>query len=181
MPPTDTPPQYISALNILAANPLQNWQTKSLAGNWDAVQKGNFGALSFTGQTPLAASYGLLQIGYITAVDPNTMGWNGVDGAQNPSYLFDADADIVGEGGGSLALGTGYLAGRMFYPCGNPTLSPSSPAFASPPDFAQAFVRALNCYNHGHTKGAYGRAIVSGPAYSPAYMPVPSSPIFADN
>ena len=102
------------------------------------------------------------------------MAWNGVDGAEDPSYLFDT-GDVVGEGGGSLALG------RMFYPCGNPTLSPSSPAFASPPDFAQAFVRALNCYNHGHTKGAYGRAIVSGPAYSPAYMPVPSSPIFADN
>ena len=39
VPATDAPPQYISALNLLAANPGQNWLTASVVENVRKVRE----------------------------------------------------------------------------------------------------------------------------------------------
>jgi hypothetical protein len=90
--------QFVSASAIYNANnSIQNWG--KVSPRRAARVAANPSLLNFTAQTPLASSYGLLQIMYTTAID--SMGWEGIDGAQNPSNLFDTDANLAA-GGGSL-------------------------------------------------------------------------------
>jgi hypothetical protein len=100
---TDT---LIIAWDIITANPLANWQTKNRP-NYNvvsrAIQRGDTCTGIWTAQTGLAASYGLLQVTYVTAID--TLQWKGVDGGdKNPSYLYDT-AENLKIHGGSVELG----------------------------------------------------------------------------
>lgn len=128
----------VSAENIYNTNDdTQNWSTYSPARARRVAL--NPALLQFTAQTPLAASYGLLQILYSTAIAP--MGWSGIGGAQNPSYLFDTDLNIAG-GGGSLSVASDYL--RRVFSRANPTVSVADPSFSSPSDFINAFTNAYD-------------------------------------
>jgi hypothetical protein len=183
-PPADTPPQYISALNFLVANPHQNWlnynnpaKCVSIRANCLKVYRDR-DLLDFTAQTDLAASYGLLQMGYMTAIgDP--INWQGIGGRQNPSYLFDTDANLAA-GGGSLGAGTNYLR-KVCFPDANPNVDIADPEFDSydgTAGFMMAYQNAFNWYNHTGTNDLrqYGSTVVSTNAAQ--YMPVPSGPIF---
>ena len=165
--PSDT---LVSALEIYQNNDAVNrWSTFSPA-RARLVSKDPT-LLAFTAQTPLAASYGLLQILYRTAID--VMNWPGVDGHRNPSLLFDTSANQTA-GGGSLTLASGYL--RRIYSRANPSVSVTMPAFDSPNSFASAFEKAFNFYNHASITGAYGASVLR---FVPRYAPVPSSTIFS--
>jgi hypothetical protein len=156
----------VSAENIYLTNDgTANWSTYSPSRA--ARVATNPGLLQFTAQTPLAASYGLLQILYSTAIAP--MGWSGVGGAQNPSYLFDTDVNTAG-GGGSVSLGSDYL--RRMFARANPG---ANPTFDSPADFLDAFTNAFNMYNHASITGLYGFQVISNSA---AFSPTPATPIF---
>ncbi|MGH7431005.1 MAG: hypothetical protein ACREI5_04220 [Candidatus Methylomirabilales bacterium] len=133
-------------------------------------------ALNLTAQTTIASSYGLLQILYSTAIAP--MQWQGVNGKQNPSLLFDTPSN-VSSGGGSLVLGSGYL--RRIFPTVNPPGLAVDPDLANPAAMERAFRRAFNNYR-GDTKedalesGEYGVRVIN---FSKDFLPIPSGPIFA--
>jgi hypothetical protein len=130
----------------------------------------NQNLLQFTAQTPLAASFGFIQLLYTTAIAP--MGWRGVDGDQNPSFLFDLPENR--DGGGSLEAATGYL--RRVYASANPSVSQTSPDFPSAIDLAESYSRAFNVYNHSSAIGRYGPNVLGA---STEYLPTPASTIFA--
>lgn len=133
--------QFVSASEIYTANDAtQHWSTNSPARA--QTVRVNPALLNFTAQTPLASSYGLLQILYTTAIAP--MRWTGVNGAQNPSNLFDINQNIAA-GGGSLELGSGYL--RRIFSQANPSVNVASPNFTAPADLNSAFQNAFNFYN----------------------------------
>lgn len=140
--PTD---HYVSALTIYQANNgREHWSTHN-PDRAAAVAK-NPAMLDFTAQTPLASSYGLLQVLYTTAIAP--MKWDGfaypgVPGKHHPWYLFDTQFALA-NGGGSVAVGSGYLR-RMFLPA-NRKLSRTNLVFALPADFDTAFARAFTAY-----------------------------------
>lgn len=158
--------QLVSAAEIYQINDLdQGWSQHSPARA--RLARANPSLLDFTAQTPLAASYGLLQILYPTAISP--MQWRGVNGARNPSLLFDSNANLTA-GGGSLTLGSNYV--RRLFQRVNPTLS-LEPAFSSKGTFEQAFLNAFQAYNV--YREGYGGAILGA---SSKYEPLPSTGIF---
>lgn len=142
--------------------------------------------LEFTAQTPLAASYGYLQILYSTADKP--MRWVGVSGARNPSLLFDTE-DNLRNGGGSLDLGSGYL--RRVLGVANTGIDPGNPTFCgrafcgrtvggplplgSSCDLEAVFRRAFNYYNHGGATGMYGAVVLTNAC---RYPPQQATSIF---
>lgn len=77
-----------------------NWSGAAGAGGAGRVDR--LQASPFTAQTPLAASYGLLQVTYLRAVE---RAWTGADGPKNPSALFDTPANVAA-GSNSLLFGT---------------------------------------------------------------------------
>ena len=162
--------QLVSAHEIYNENDVAHrWSTYSPA-RARAVQA-NPEVLKFTAQTPLAASFGYLQILYSTADKP--MRWTGnTNGDRNPSFLFDT-SDNLQNGGGSLVLGTGYLRG--IFSRANPTLDVNIPSFNSATSLEQAFTRDFNYYNHGNPTGEYGTSVIT---FSRTFTPVPSGAIF---
>jgi hypothetical protein len=171
----DNSDQFVSAREIY----LQNDKTTSCSGNqnWsinsakkaDLVAK-NPALLDFTAQTSLAASYGLLQILYSTAVE--TMDWQGINGAHNPNLLFDTDANLR-LGGGSLGLGSGYLV--IVFPRANSKVSLMNPTFSNQASLEDAFRAAFNYYNHSSPEGDYGREVLN---FSLRFKPVSPTGIF---
>jgi hypothetical protein len=160
---------FVSALSI--------YQVNNGRANWSKFSRGRAAriendpsVLNFTAQTPAASSYGLLQILYRTAVEE--MGWPGIVGALNPSYLFDTPPNTAA-GGGSLALGSGYL--RRIFSKANPNVAVFDPAFRAPSDLTSAFTAAFNKYNSNRTTGTYGLRVVKNAS---AFTPAPGAPIF---
>ncbi len=159
----------MSALAIYQANDGQaRWSTFSKVRANRVTT--NPSLLDFTAQTPIASSYGLVQILYSTAIAP--MAWKGIDGAKNPSHLFDTPSNTAA-GGGSLELGSGYL--RRMFTKANPNVSVANPTFGGASDFEAAFSRAFNRYNSGKEAGAYGPKVMLNAA---AFVPVPATAIF---
>jgi hypothetical protein len=182
LPASDSPPQLVSVRELVDLNDCypeencrskQNWLKSSpgianmLRNNWDL--------LDFTGETDLAASYGLVHVLYPTAIAP--MHWNGQDGDLNPSYLFDDPDSRIDAGTSSLPLGTGYLAGHLF-----PENLAANPIFHGPDangknnDFVQTFTKAFQSYDPG--EAGYGADVVQNRAA--AYPPIPTGKIFSD-
>lgn len=161
--------ELVSAREIYEVNdPAHHWSRFSPA-RAQAVRR-NPEVLNFTAQTPIAASYGFLQIMYATAIAP--MRWGGVNGRRNPSLLFDTEQNVE-SGGGSVVLGSGYL--RRIFSRANPRVSVTDPSFSGRGALETAFVRAFNYYNRGRTSGPYGPAVLT---FSRSYTPAPSTPIF---
>jgi hypothetical protein len=91
---------------------------------------------AYDAQTAVAASYGLLQVLYTTAVE--TMQWNvGQSGlTRHPSYLFDP--------GTSLDLGTGYDSRNIR---AVPFHGNAAPDFATLMEFQQSLETGFQQYN----------------------------------
>ncbi len=171
IPASDSPYQFVSAREIVDLNDevkghnVQHWQDEASKRTRDRLNT-NWNLLNFTAQTPLAASYGLLHIMYLTAA--TTMNWPGVGGLRNPSYLFDTDARIDA-GTSSLPLGVGYLRKRFLTENGDVS------QFRDFDAFTEAFRNALGAYSHSQPHAGYANDVIRN---SGSYQPIPSSTIF---
>jgi len=166
---------FVSATDIFAANDSvpSGGATGCISQNWSrfsAVPSQE--ELAFTAQTPLAASFGLLQILYSPAIAP--MQWPGLTGTgeRNPHFLFDTDTNVR-MGGGSLVLGSGYL--RRVFARANPAITMAQPNFTDDVAFQNAYMRAFNFYNHGSGAGSYGTDVLG---FAAGFLPVPPGRIF---
>jgi hypothetical protein len=128
--------------------------------------------LNFTAQTPTAASYGMFQVVYTTAIATR---WPGVNGGQlNPHYLFDTVANLA-VGGGSVQVALTVL--RDAFERANGGAS-TNPRYRNQDGLEDDFRRAFNMYNHAHTGNQpndYGPGVILD---SRAFNPRPSSNIF---
>jgi hypothetical protein len=119
--------------------------------------------LDFTAQTTIAASYGLFQILYTTAIRPQN--WQGVAGGHNPHFLLNPQENA--------ALSTGYL--RRSFENANRSAAARNGVFASATQFRDVFFAAFNMYNHGGPRGIYGTEVLN---FAALYPPRPSTTIF---
>lgn len=173
--PTDVcPAACVSAGEIYAANDGdEHWSKYANPKTFDASDAGDVANLnSFTAQTPLAASYGLMQTMYAVAME---YGWATDDGRQNPSLLFDT-AENWAVGGGSLSLGTLEFYKR-YRKCRLGDWA-TDPDFDDSDEYQSMIIDALNYYNHGNkqTNMTYGQNAWN---YSLKFLPThPASKIF---
>jgi hypothetical protein len=119
--------------------------------------------LDFTAQLTLAASYGLMQVMYVTAIQE---GWTGTPEGQNPSFLLDTPENLLA-GGGSLEPGSGFLTRR--YRNMNGDVTASSPNFSGYAALQKTFRRTYQAYNR-HFSG-YGQDVII--VRSPGHLPIP--------
>jgi hypothetical protein len=172
--PISNEDQLVSAREIFEENDARHNWLRSASPTLQARVVENPTLLDFTGQTPVAGSYGLLQILYSTAIAP--MNWAGVgeDGRRNPSLLFDTTENLE-MGGGSLELGSDYLA--FVFPLANPLVFVTDPQLSNPMTFQIAFERAFNLYrgSKNFENDPYGPSVLS---FSQQFEPIPSTSIF---
>jgi hypothetical protein len=165
------PASCVSAKELLLANDArQNW-TK-YAPWFDVHDPGDLASMNFTAQTPLAASYGLMQTMYQVAAE---LQWQTTDGRKNPSLLFDTLPNTL-IGGGSLAVGTLEFYKR-YRACRKGDWV-TDPDFDDSAAYRSMMVDALNYYNHGskHTNVTYGDDAWN---FSQVYVPAhPLSKVF---
>ncbi len=155
--------------------PDQRWSATARRATLNAIRR-DPDILDFTAQTPLAASYGLMQMLYTTAIAP--MGWTGLKptGACrvdpddcNPSSLFDTSANVAA-GGGSVALASDYL--RRRFQQRNRAVSQTDPRFGNPAQLEAAYRNMLQGYNQAP---AYPGEVL---AFAALFPPVPATSIF---
>lgn len=124
-----------------------------------------FTASSFTAQTTLAASYGLLQVMYGRAIHE---GWASADGAQNPHLLFDNPGAAI-QGQGSMVVGARIVRQSVLE-----IASEKNTAFppASHEALLELFTGGWQNYNPGEE--GYGSAIAALAAH---FLPRPQAPV----
>ena len=155
--------RYVSASDVLqASDKIFHW-TPNLLSRVPLV--------TFTGEFPLAGTYGLLQMTYVTAI--GELKWSGVnppcDGATDPldpSGLYDTTCNLT-NGGGSLGLGTRKVR-KAFSDQFN-----SQPLEDTPNSLSHDFTKAYQRYNINKT--GYGADVISR---SDGYSPTTSAGIF---
>ncbi len=130
---------------------------------------------TFTAQTPTAASYGVMQAMYETAL---TYQWSVPDpdhpGAtsQSPRYLRDTPEAMALRHGGSIFVGGSEDVQRYW-----DSVSPTPPSFPTQEDFFDSFKRPLRNYTGGGASQAnYGINIVD--MYQYDYIPSQPAAIF---
>ncbi len=169
--PTDVcPAACVSAQELLLAN--DDWQKWTDYADFDINDPVDLARINFTAQTPLAASFGLMQTMYVVAAE---LQWSTTTGRRNPSLLFDTTANTA-DGGGSLAVGTLEFYKR-YRGCRSGDFA-TDPDFADGDEYRKMMVDALNFYNHGPKKlnPTYGD---DAWALSQQYLPAhPLSKIF---
>jgi hypothetical protein len=131
-----------------------------------SVLQPRLAALTFTAQPSLAASYGLMQVMYATALDMN---WQGANGKRNPSFLFDTPENLA-NGGGSLEPGSKLLTTK--YKLKNKNAA-TFPLINSYSNLLQLFQKAYSAYNQG--KDSYGEDVII--VRSPNHQPIPDKPL----
>jgi hypothetical protein len=157
----------VSAGEIFRCNNLthgrQNWaRSRALLARAESLE-----SEPFTAQTGLAASFGLLQMTYVTAIDQ--MKWTGDrDGRRNPSLLFDS-LENHDRGAGSLDVGVAKVVAD--FRLRNPAALWAQ--FGSADRMVVAFARAWSRYNR-YEEG-YGGSVATRIVRYPI---VPRSSIF---
>jgi hypothetical protein len=162
----------ISARQIWDANNIANLKTKK-GQKWDKfcaasvlleINEPGSTILDFNAQTPTAASYGLFQMMYDTAIEE----WDGalVDGARvrAPRYLLDS-ADNIAIGGGTMTIANLFMA-KHFSDTRPKTL-------ASYNAFERWALKAYKRYNSQHP--TYPPGVI---AHSYEFLPVSASGMF---
>lgn len=147
--PSDECPACVSAREIFLANDheagaRQNWSDPHIVGGGNWHDPAHLALLTFTAQTPEAASYGLMQLLWTTALDD---GWSTTDGQKNPHFLFDTPLSPAFQTG-SLAAGT-YHFYQSYKNCTTPDWR-TDPNFPSYDAYKAQIIAAYNWYNHGH-------------------------------
>lgn len=178
--------QFVSALEIFRENDSflgtkdpsvtdQRWSAFAPRSLMNRIRR-DPDQLDFTAQTPLAASYGVMQMLYTTAIAP--MGWTGLKATGacriepeecNPSFLFDT-TDNIDAGGGTLALAADYL--RRSFESENRAVSQTDPRFGDPAQLEAAYRNMLRRYNR---RGDYPNEVL---AFARGFAPVPATSIF---
>jgi hypothetical protein len=138
------PAACVSAGEIYKANDAkQRWSKFANPATFNKNDPGDLANLdSFTAQTPLAASYGLMQTMYAVATE---YGWTTDDGRQNPSLLFDKPENWA-VGGGSLSIGT-FEFYKRYRACRSGDWA-TDPDFDDSDAYRDVIIDALNYYNH---------------------------------
>jgi hypothetical protein len=163
--PADT---LVSAWEIVRCNDARlrmNWQR--VAGRAGAARVKALQDDPFTAQTGLAASFGLLQMTYVTAIDE--MKWAGDDDQKkNPSLLFDTDENLARHGG-SLYVGAEKV-------CRDFTNVTGATVIDTPALLLEKFSAAWQRYNR--RKRTYAAEIV---LKIPLFPPVAIHPVLGGN
>ena len=161
--------EFISARDIYEFN-----DTRGAKMNWSNPQfvpreqlAGRVAQLEFTAQTSLAASYGLFQFMYVTAIDEKK--WPGTPLGQNPSLLFDTEENIRA-GGGTLTLAMRKVADD-YGEANKLNVDAGSPSTRQ---------RLLELFKNGYSRynDAEGYATNIVDERSPSHFPVANRPIF---
>jgi hypothetical protein len=160
--------RYVSVRDIFNSNnSVYNW-TRFATSN--TVAQIESGADDFSAQLSLAASYGLLQVTYATAIDQkwtgNTSGCGATD-PKDPDNLFDTECNLA-SGGGSLGIGTRYTEGHFASQSG------VTPSLTNEHTLETSFSKAYQKYNP--KKDGYGNTVISN---SSSFEPNPTGTIFA--
>jgi hypothetical protein len=161
--------RYVSVHDLFVANN-QKLGWGRYAKNPSRVATVQNGTVDFSAQLSLAASYGLLQVTYATAIDQKWAGNAqscGPADLRDPDNLFDTPCNLA-NGGGSLGIGT-RLTEKNFanYPGVTPSLT-------NEPSLEAAFSNAYQKYNSGMT--GYGAHVISN---TRSFEPSPTGAIFA--
>lgn len=142
----------------------QNWSAASNRCSHRQEIANDPSLLDFVAQTPVAASYGIFQMLYTTAIDE---GWEGVTPdtkhldqfVQAPKYLFDLPENLL-INGGSIQIGTTYdvkhyrrLQASSALCHAQETYPTTLPDFAGYEHFLQKMFQSYNCYEPGYGSG----------------------------
>ena len=159
--------ELVTAWEIFRCNDSRmNWKREARAAGQSRAD--SLKSDLFTAQTSLAASYGLLQMTYVTAIDE--LRWAGTDdGRRNPSLLFDTDENLLA-GGGSVNLGTLKVV-RAFRQLDS-DLATGVRVPTGQAEIVGVFVKAWNRYNPWQ-KG-YGESVASRVS---TFAPVTAAPV----
>ena len=134
------------------------------ATGYNAARLKQFLADPFTAQTPIAASYGLLQMMYGKAIE---VGWNAA-GQRNPSMLFDREG-VASTGEGSLVAGTVAVRGAVLdYSARKGGLLPPD----SYEDLLALFLKGWERYNSG--EDGYENVVAT---QTLLFLPRPQAPV----
>jgi len=160
--------RYVSVHDLFSFNDGNlNWGKN--AKNPTRVAKVKNGTVDFSAQLSLAASYGLLQVTYATAIDlkwaGNTASCSATD-PKDPDNLFDTRCNLA-NGGGSLGIGTRYTEGNFASKSG------VTPSLTNEPSLETAFSQAYQMYNA--YKDGYGNTVI---ANTKLFEPNPANTIF---
>jgi hypothetical protein len=131
------------------------------------------GAVDFTAQLTLAASYGFLQVTYEKAIEDHWKGDTANCGPSNPldpDNLFDTPCNLA-HGGGSLGLGTHIVAQKF---AGIFVAKSNNPRVANVTTFTRFFRLAYTQYDSG--KKGYGSSVLF---HARSFEPIPSVNIFS--
>lgn len=156
--------RYVSALDVFqASDAIFHFTSSAPVTRVDQ--------LTFTGEFPLAASYGLLQMTYVTAV--SELQWqgsnppcDGVTDPLDPSGLYDTICNLQ-NGGGSLGLGTQKVEAAFINRFG------ATPNLSGLASFSNSLASAYQLYNR--RKLGYGSGVV---ARSANFLPTSGRTIF---
>lgn len=166
---------------LVNANPNMNWRKKAPTGIKVLVDT-TPSILDFTAQTAVAASYGLFQMLYSTALDCDWDGYVSKPGdkaRKNPNYLFDT-TDFLLKGGGSISAAGSYL--RHLFSRVNDKSLISNPKFQTDAEFLLSFGFTFTHYNVGPPDKIEKRRITeywtTVLTNAQARQPVPATEIF---
>jgi hypothetical protein len=172
----------VTAYTIVSQNDFwQNWiknlasQAKKARLTSDKIAQ----TLSWTAQTTLASSYGLMQVLFPEQFGEGnqSFGYSGIDGKRRPYYLFDAPANI-GPGGGSIPTGSGLFVFKYRWETNLNETSEYSPQYKSPSDLDADYVKGLKGYNgsvYCNSGTCYGADTLRR---SQNYLPISTTSIF---
>lgn len=137
---------YASIRELKEANPEINWYNLA-PPRVKGIIDGDPTVLDVTAQTVVAASYGLFQILYTTAI---WLKWEGKKGDKSPRYLFDTDDNLM-KGGGTFELAGAYHR-YLFKRVNPPGTLENAPPFQSDGELLNAFGFSFTAYNQGPPK-----------------------------
>jgi hypothetical protein len=144
----------------------QRWDKRCKASTLAAITEAGSTILDFVAQTPTAASYGLFQMMYDTAVYEWTGALENGERVQAPRYMFDTDENLAIEGG-TITIGNLYMA-RHFK-----KTTPKQETLSTYAAFEAWALAAYHLYNSQHP--TYPPGVI---AHSYEFLPVSASGMF---
>jgi hypothetical protein len=121
--------------------------------------------MTFTAQTDLGSSFGLLQMIYVDMVGEQFF-WTGYNGRKNPSLLFDTDENIARANdadargqlrGGGTSLKFGVMRDVWIYHVVENGVPDDPLVFHRPAEFDEQLRLGIDLYNGGHR--GYGQSV----------------------
>lgn len=169
--------QLVSAYAIVSQNEFwQHWI--AILGNVKKkayVKKDPKTALSWTADTTLASSYGLMQVLFSESFD--NYNYPGISGQLRPYYLFDTPTNVT-QGAGSLQVGSGVYVSKYRFQNGYDDTGEFSPQYKTPETLDDEYKSGLFGYNGEFCDFITAQHQCYGPDTmnrSKKYLPVPAT------